>query len=287
MKNVAYYNGKFSAIEEMMVPITDRAVYFGDGVYDVVYIINGVPFALEDHLDRFYNSCRLLEISFPYSRQELTAVFAEMISRLDDPDGAVLYWQTSRGSAYRAHVYPGSDVKPNLLAFISTKKMSDLKKPISVITLPDNRYQLCNIKTINLIPNVMACEKAKREGKDEAVYIRDGYVTEAAHCNCSILKNGVLKTAPLDWKILPGISRKHLLELARELHIPVSEEPFTYEEMLDADEILISATTILFHMVSECDGKPVGGRDPQTADRLRQAYLARIEKECGRRPAMA
>lgn len=287
MKDVAYYNGTFGAIDEISVPITDRAVYFGDGVYDVVYVINGKPFALQDHLDRFYNSCRLLEIDFPYSQAELCSVFDDMIARLDDADGAVLYWQTSRGSAYRAHVYPAADVKPNLLAFIRTKKMSGLYSPITIMTLPDNRYQLCNVKTINLIPNVMACEKAKRAGKDEAVFIRDGFITEAAHCNCSILKDGVLRTAPTDWRILPGISRKHMLELAHELNIPTAEEPFTYEEMLDADEILISATTILFHTVRECDGKPVGGRDPETVKRLREAYLARIANECGKAPAMA
>ena len=110
------------------------------------------------------------------------------------------------------------------------------------------------------------------------MFIRDGLVTEAAHCNCSILKDGVLRTAPLDWRILPGISRKHMLEIANELGIPVVEKPFTYEELLDADEI---------HTVCECDGKPVCGKDPETVTRLREAYLDRIEKECGKRPAMA
>lgn len=286
MKDVAYYNGQISAIEDMKIPMLDRAVYFGDGVYDVAYVINGVPYALDDHINRFYNSCRLLEMDFPMDREALVAVFRDMISRIDDPDGAILYWQASRATAPRAHVYPENAV-PNLMAYLKPKKMTSLTKPISIITLPDNRYQLCNVKTLNLIPNVMACERAKREGKDEAVFIRDGLVTEAAHCNCSILKDGVLRTAPLDWRILPGISRKHMLELANELGIPVVEKPFTYEELLDADEILISATTILFHTVCECDGKPVCGKDPETVTRLREAYLDRIEKECGKRPAMA
>jgi D-alanine transaminase len=278
MNNIAYYNGRISTIDEMTIPLNDRAVYFGDGVYDVAFIKNGRIFALDEHIARFKNSCRLLEINFTMSDTELEQVFCGMLGRLEGFTDGILYWQASRGTADRDHIYPKESVPPNLLAYIKPKKLPDITRRIKLITLPDLRYSLCNIKTINLIPNVMASEKAKKAGCDESVFIRDGRITECSHSNISILKDGHLITAPLDCHILPGIARGHIIGLCGNLGIPVEERVFTPDEMMAADEILVSSTTTLCRAVCEIDGQPVGGKAPDTVNAIQQAYLKKIEQ---------
>ncbi len=278
MKNVAYYNGEYSTIEELKIPMLDRAVYFGDGVYDVVMIKDGKYFALEDHLDRFYNSCRFVDINPPMDREALKGVLAEMLDRSDYIAEGMLYWQASRGTAKRNHIY-GEGMKSNLLAYVSASKFPDCRKPMKAITVEDNRYTLCNVKTINLIANVMASEKADRAGCGEAVFIRDGIVTECSHSNVHILKDGKLITHPLDCHILPGIARKHIIELCGKLGIPVEEREYTKEELFDADEILISSTTKCCCACNELDGKPVGGKDFANLTRIQDAFDAKIENE--------
>lgn len=280
MKNVAYYNGRISSIEEMTIPLCDRAVYFGDGVYDVALVANGKPFALEDHLDRFYRSCSMIEIDFDRSRDEMRAIFDDMIARLDDSASAMLYWQASRGTAMRNHLYP-ADSKPNLMAYITPKALPDVTKAVSMITVPDRRYQLCRIKTINLLANLMETEKAKRAGCDEAILVRGGLVMECSHSNLSMLRDGVFRTAPLTEQVLPGIARKHLIEICTKLGIPVLEKAFTVEEMMDADEVLQSSTTTFCRRVAAIDGKPVGGRDTELVRRLQKAFSDKLYAENG------
>lgn len=280
MKNVAYYNGHISSIEEMTIPLCDRAVYFGDGVYDVALVANGKPFALEEHLDRFYRSCSMIEIDFDRSRAEMKAIFSDLIARLDENASAILYWQASRGTALRNHTYPEKG-KPNLLAYITPKALPDITKTATMITVPDRRYQLCNVKTINLLANLMETEKAKRAGCDEAILVRDRYVMECSHSNLSILCNGVFRTAPLTEQVLPGIARKHLIELCLKLGIPVEEKAFTVEEMMHADEVLQSSTTTFCRRVTAIDGISVGGRDSAHVHLLQQAFSDKLQAETG------
>lgn len=275
MENLAYYNGKISSIEEMTIPLLDRAVYFGDGVYDVTLIINHKPYALEDHVNRFFNSCSLIRIDFPMSKEEFSTLIMELAAKVDSPD-AMIYWQASRGTAPRAHVFPGADVKPNLMAYIKPFTLTNFKRKVRLITEEDTRFFHCNIKTLNLIPNVMASQKAAEAGCYEAVFHRGPRVTECSHSNISILKDGVFRTAPLDNLILPGISRKHILEICHELNIPTDETPFTVDELREADEVLISSSTSLFAIGVELDGRPVGGKAPELLDRIAGAYEARI-----------
>ena len=147
-------------------------------------------------------------------------------------------------------------------------------KPIKLITTPDTRFFHCNIKTLNLIPSVMAAEKAKKAGADETVLYRPGKrVTECAHSNCHIIKDGKLITAPTDNLILPGIGRAHLIRMCKKLEIPVSETPYTLEEMFAADEILVTSSSKLCLCADELDGKPVGGKATELVNKLRQALL--------------
>lgn len=277
MKNVAYYNGRISELSELMIPANDRAVYFGDGVYDATYTVGRVIFALCEHIERFMNSCRMIGIDPQITSEQLEKVLYMLVDLADEEDNCV-YWQASRSTAMRAHVFP-DECKTNLLITVRPHKLMDTSKRLKLITTEDNRYYLCNIKTINLLPNVLASEKAKSQGCTEAVFVRDGYVTECSHSNISILKDGVFITAPLNNLILPGITRKHLIEICRELSIPVLERPFTVDELMNADEVIISSSSIHGASACEINGTAVGGKDRETYERIRLAYKDKLVRE--------
>lgn len=280
MKRVGYYNGEIASVEELKIPVLDRAYYFGDGVYDATSVANGQAFALEEHIDRFYNSCRLLEIDFPMTKAELAEELMKVVKEFDGENG-LLYWQASRGTAYRGHKYPDADVKPNLMIMLNPINPAPMEKKVNLITMEDTRYFHCNIKTLNLIPNVMAAQKAESMGCDETIFHRGERVTECAHSNVSIIKDGVLRTAPCDNLILPGITRKHMIELAHELDIPVVEEAFTVSDLFEADEVIVSRSGALCHAAETIDGKPVGGKAPEILDKLYQAYYKKFRTGTG------
>lgn len=278
-KNVGYYNGEIGPLEEMKVPMNDRALYFGDGIYEATCVANRVPFAIEDHLDRMYNSLRLLEIPFTMEREQVKAELQKVIDAADESPVHFLYWQISRGVAPRNHPFPGDDVKPTLMAYVKPHKMKSMEVPYKLISMEDIRFKLCNIKTLNLIPSVIANQRAVERGCNEAVLHRGSRVTECAHSNISILKDGVLRTAPTDELILPGITRKHLLALAQEHGIPTDERPFTMVELMNADEAIVTSSSALCMRVESIDGIPVGGKDPERIKLLQNAYLDKFHRE--------
>ena len=267
MENIGYYNGKTGLIEEMTIPMGDRSVYFGDGVYDATYSVNHIIFALEEHLDRFYNSCRLLEIPAPMEREELKAALYDCVRKVDDPNQFV-YWQSTRGSGLRNHAFPGT--KSNLLIYCLPCEMKDMAQKYKLISMEDTRFLHCNIKTLNLIPSVMASQRAQEKGD---------LVTECAHSNVSILKDGVFITHQLDNLVLPGISRKHLLEICREKGIPVEERDYTMGELRAADEVIVSSSGAQCMAACELDGAPVGGKDPALLKVLQDACREKLLRE--------
>ena len=280
-KNVGYYNGEMGPLEEMKVPMGDRALYFGDGIYEATCVANRVHFALDDHLDRMYNSLRLLEIPFRRDRDWVRGELQRVIDAAEDAPVHLLYWQISRGNCPRSHPFPPKEVEPALMITIRPHQMKSMDRPYRLISLEDNRFKLCNIKTLNLIPNVLANQRAVERGCDEAVLHRGTRVTECAHSNISILKDGVLRTAPTDELILPGITRKHLLALAREHGIPVEETPFSMVELMNADEAIVTSSSALCMRVESIDGIPVGGRDQERLKLLQAAYWEKFQRETG------
>ena len=280
-KNVGYYNGEMGPLEEMKVPMGDRALYFGDGIYEATCVANRVPFALDDHLDRMYNSLRLLEIPFRRDRDWVRGELQRVIDAAEDAPVHLLYWQISRGNCPRSHPFPPKEVEPALMITIRPHQMKSMDRPYRLISLEDNRFKLCNIKTLNLIPSVLANQRAVERGCDEAVLHRGTRVTECAHSNISILKDGVLRTAPTDELILPGITRKHLLALAREHGIPVEETPFSMVELMNADEAIVTSSSALCMRVESIDGIPVGGRDQERLKLLQAAYWEKFQRETG------
>lgn len=271
MKYVGYYNGEIGPLEEMKIPMLDRAVYFGDGCYDATTFANNNIFAADDHLDRFYNSCKLLEIPFEMSREELRAELQKCIDA-NEVDHGMLYWQCSRGTTYRGHQFPPASVKPNLMIFTVPCDLIPFDKTFRLISMEDTRFLHCNIKTLNLIPNCMAMQRAVEAGCDEVVFHRGDRVTEGAHSSLAIIRDGVFCTPPADELILPSITRKHFLDLCDKLGIPSRVAPFTVDELLTADEIMILSTGSHCIAVCEVDGRPVGGKAPALLDRLQQAY---------------
>ena len=278
-KEVGYYNGKLGPLEEMTVPMGDRALYFGDGIYEATCAVNRVPFALDDHLDRMYNSLRLMEIPFRMEREQVKAELQRVLDAAEDAPCLFLYWQISRGVCPRSHPFPGAEVQPSLMIYAKPITMKDMNKRYKLISMEDIRFKLCNIKTLNLIPSVLANQRAVERGCDEAVLHRGSRVTECAHSNISMLKDGVLHTAPADELILPGITRKHLIALCRELGIPVAEEPYSMVELMNADEIIVSSSSAMLMAAESIDGIPVGGKDPQRLHLLQNAYREKFERE--------
>lgn len=280
MKYLGYYNGNFGPLEEMTVPMNDRACYFGDGVYEATLAVNDTIFGLEDHLNRFYNSAGLLKMKVPYTREELTDIFKSLLKEMDDKN-IFIYWQLTRGTAMRNHIFPDASVKANLWVTMKQGSCSDPNEKLKLITTPDTRFLHCNIKTLNLLPNIMASQKAEEAGCGECVFHRDDIITECSHSNISILKDGVFITHPTDHYILPGISRMHLIQECKRLNIPVDETPFTIQQMMEADEVVVSSSSKLGLTVSEIDGVPVGGKDPETWGKIRDAYYGRFKRETG------
>ena len=278
MKTLGYYNGNYGPLEEMTVPMNDRACYFGDGVYEATLAKNGKIFALKEHLDRFFNSAGLLKIEIPYTREELTSILYDMLAKMDDSE-IFIYWQVTRGTGIRQHQFPAAGTKANLWIFMKPGKHGDSSKRLKLTDMEDTRFLHCNIKTLNLLPSVMAAQKAKEAGCQEAVFHRGDRVTECAHSNCHILKDGILYTAPADNLILPGIARAHLIRVCKKLEIPVSETPYTLKEMMDADEVLVTSSTKLCVAANEIDGTPVGGRAPETLKNILDAVMDEYMEE--------
>ncbi len=273
MKNVGYYNGEIAELSELKINALDRAVYFGDGVYDVAFIHNRKPVALKDHLDRFFNSCKLLKIEIDKTYEEMEEIFLSLIEKADETEqDFILYWQMSRGIGFRNHVFPECKT-PSLFAYIIPKKIGDQSKRVQLITQEDVRFYLCNIKTINLIPNCIASEAAKQAGCYEAVLHRGNIVTEGSHTCNLIIKDGKIITHPLDNLVLPSITRKHIKEICEENGIDFVEREYTLDELENADEILVASTTTVILAADKLNGKSVGGKNPELVEKLQKLYF--------------
>ena len=277
MKNLGYYNGKIGLIEEMSVPMLDRVCVFGDGVYDATYSRNHVIYNLKEHVDRFFSSAKKLKIAPPMGKEELSELLSELVKKVDDGEQFV-YFQLTRATAVRNHIFP-QNAPSNLWVMLRPSKIKNNDIPVKLITVDDTRFFHCNIKTLNLIPNVMAAQKAHENGCDEAVFHRNGTVTECAHSNVSIIENGRFVTHPTDNLILPGIARANLIKTCNKLGIPVIEEEFDLGRLMNADEIIVSSSGSFCLSASHIDGKEVGGKAPHILSALRKELIADFVKE--------
>ena len=281
MKRIGYYNGEMGEADSLRIPMQDRAMFFGDGVYDFVFACGGKFFALNDHIDRFFNSMRLLEIEPSCTKEELAEKLQMCLDASEIPGQASVYFQTSRGNCARNHIFPPEGTPSTLLITVSPMKKADWDKPLQLTVTEDTRFAHCNIKTLNLIPNVMAAEKAEKAGCGECIFVKDGLVNECAHSALAIIKDGCVIAPPLDHRILPSITRMHVYKLAEKLGIPAFAREITLDEVMGADEVMVLSTSKLMKRADMIDGKPCGMKDAETFLRLRDAYFAWIKEETG------
>ena len=288
LKNLGYYAGKYDLIENMQVPMTDRVCWFGDGVYEATATRNGVIYCLDEHIERFYNSAKLVEIEIPMSKAQLAELLSDLVSKVDTSDTngeTFLYWQITRGANIpRTHEFPVG-AKANLWVTITPRKLADIYKEMKVLSHEDIRFFMCNIKTLCLLPNVLAAEKAKKAGAGECVQYRaeangiKNRVTEGSHSNVHCIKDGKIYTAPLDSLILPGIARKNLIKVCAKLGIEVVEEPFSLEFLMGADEVIFTSSSNFCVRATHVDGISVGGKATELLDAIRgELYADYIEK---------
>ena len=281
MARIAYVNGRYRPLAGEAIAIEDRGYQFADGVYEVIKVIAGRARDLERHLDRLQRSLAALALAEPMSRAALSGVLAEVLRRNRLRD-ALLYIQVTRGAAPRNHVYPKS-TRPSLVvtarrpSFPSAKERED---GVGVITLPDLRWGRCDIKSISLLPNVMARQQAAAAGCREAWLIDPaGFVTEGSASNAYIVDHdGCLVTHPLSPRILGGITRSVILELARADGIAVAERPFSVAEAQAAREAALSSTSSMLLPVTAIDERSVGNGHPgSVVRRLAALYDAHLQ----------
>ena len=254
-----------------MVPFNDRVHFFGDGVYDATVGGNHKVYLLNDHLDRFYSSAKSLNIRIPMEKEKLGGLITELLEKVEGGTHFV-YWQVTRGSAPRNHVYD-EDMKGKLWVIIRPNRLRDPDVPIHLMTKEDTRFLHCNIKTLNLLPSVMAAQEADQKGVDETVFHRGELVTECAHSNVSILKDGVFFSHPNDNLILRGISKTHMIAACYRLGIQVMERPFTLGEMMDADEIIVTSSSNFCLHADAVDGVKAGGKDKKTLKLIQDSVI--------------
>ncbi len=279
MKRIGYFNGTIGDYDDMQIPFSDRSVFYGDAVYDAVLVLDRKAFTLDMHLDRLYKSCAMTQIPFDMPREELKGEIDRLLS-LSDMGSVLLYLQVTRGAAPRRHEFP-DDVKPNLLMFTSAVSLPPRDKRASLVSVEDLRFQYCNIKTTNLLPNVFAAQKAKEAGATEALLHRGERVTEAAHSSILMIREGTVVMPPLDELILPGITREIVRQLCEEAGIPTDIRSFTVDELMAADEVILCSTTKNVIYVFEIDRQPVGGKDRALRERIQELFCGKILAETG------
>ncbi|SSC66634.1 unnamed protein product [Ciceribacter selenitireducens ATCC BAA-1503] len=277
-------NGRYLPHRDAGVHIEDRGYQFADGVYEVCEIRHGMIVDLSRHLDRLDRSLSEIRISSPMSRAALVGVIRE-VARRNRVNNGLFYLQVTRGEARRDHVFPAADTAPSL---VITAKSTDPKiiaakntNGIKAITVADNRWDRVDIKTVGLLPNVLARQAAKESGAQEAIYVDTrGMVTEGAATNVWIVdREGNLVTRPAEHGILRGITRTTLKDVAQSLSIPVVEREFSREEMLASREVFITAATSICFPVVEIDGITIGNGHPGTfAEKIRTAFFDIAEK---------
>jgi D-alanine transaminase len=279
MGRIAYVNGRFVPHGEAVVHIEDRGYQFGDAIYEVWALFDGKLGDAEGHFARLERSLGELSIEMPMSRAALTLVLKETVRRNRVRDG-LLYLQVSRGVARRDHAFPNPPVRPAVVMTVSATDRAAAEaraaKGVSVITTPENRWGRCDIKTVNLIPNALAKQKARAAGAVEAWFVDElGFVTEGASSNAWIVDGeGRLRTRDTNANILRGVTRNSLLEVIRRDGLEVDERPFTPAEALAAKEAFITGAGTLVLPVIAVDGKPVGeGKPGPVAARLRRLYI--------------
>ncbi len=283
MSRIAYVDGRYVPHRHAQVHIEDRGYQFADGVYEVILLLGGRPIDADLHLARLARSLGALRIAAPVGQAALLHIIDQLVRRNRLRDGLV-YLQVSRGVARRDHAFPKGDVKPVLV--LTARRIPPFPASLdgwtaTAITAPDERWARRDIKSISLLPNILARQAAREAGATEAIlYTPDGMVTEGAATNIWIVdRDGVLRTHPLDHAILPGCTRAALLRLLESSNIAHQERAFSLDELRSAREVLLSSATSYVKPILAVDGVAVGeGRVGPVAQLLFDLFAAHVRE---------
>ncbi|MET3319178.1 UNVERIFIED_ORG: D-alanine transaminase [Peribacillus simplex] len=276
------YNGELKTRSDVKVDIEDRGYQFGDGIYEVIRVYNGEVFASNMHVNRLMDSAKMIQLKVPYTVAEIEARVKELIAE-DKLQNGIVYMQLTRGACSRTHAFPINEVEPVFVAYTKEMPYTGKVKPgVKAVTTDDIRWLRCNIKSLNLLGNILAKQQAVEASCDEAIQHRDGTVTEGSSSNVAIVVNGTLKTHPATNLILNGITRQVMLKLSADNDIPYVEEAFTVEEMMAADEVLYTSTSVEVTPIINIDGQPIANGEPGPITKsLQKLFSEEIERQCG------
>ncbi len=275
MSTVIYLNGEYLPLEKATVSVEERGFLFADGIYEVLRLYRGHPFQLEAHLQRLRRSAQGARLPLPQAVPDLPAIIERLAAENDLHDTSI-YIECTRGAAHpRTHAFP-AEPHPTLLVMpqsIYTLPADAFTRGVSTVTVPDLRWRRCDIKSIMLLPNILAKQQAREQGAFEAIFVRDGVVTEGSSMNTFAVIDGTLATHPADQGILAGITRQVVLALAAELGIAIGEQTFTLEQMYNAQEAFLTSTSAEVLPITQIDGRPIGnGRPGPVTMRLVEAF---------------
>ena len=265
MIDLAYYNGVITPYDSACIPLSDRAVFFGDAVYDVILGRAAVPYQAHLHIERLIANAKAIGLSSTPSYEEITDAIGMLLNESHASD-FVLYVQLSADSPRRTHSRKGSGT--NLLMTVTSANIPDKLEIINAVTLPDLRHGYCNIKTTDLLPSVLSVQDAESTGDEIAIFHKNGTVTEASYANVSMIIANTLVTHPLDSSILPGISQLNLIDACKRLGIAHTERCFTLKEIKEADLLLITSTTKLVKVCARIDGEPLECKQIRFAEQI-------------------
>ncbi|MCP3955440.1 MAG: D-amino acid aminotransferase [Desulfobacterales bacterium] len=274
----AYWNGEFRPKEEIRISPDDRGFLFGDGAYEVICSYAGRLFKAKEHFDRLIRSLRELKIKTPDM-----AVLGRVPETLLHKNGleknwAVVYFQVTRGAAPRSHPFPDENTPITVYAFAAPLDLpeKELAEGVQVVMVPDNRWLRCDIKSVNLLPNVLASQTARESGAKDVLFVRDGAITEGSYTSFGAVYDGTVFTYPDSHYILPGITRSVVLDLCTQMKIPVEKYPVMADQVRAADECMLWGTTTQVMPIVQVDGAPIGDGQPGPITRKLQKALSEL-----------
>lgn len=276
--NWILHNEDFIREEELNISKEDRGYQFGDGIYEVIRVYEGNLYTAEEHIDRFYESANKIKITIPYTKDVFHKMLYDLVE-MNEINNGQIYVQVTRGQAMRQHHFP-EETSPVVVGYTKTveRPLDLMDKGVKATFIEDVRWLRCDIKSLNLLGNVMAKQEAHEKGCYEAVLHRGEVVTEGSSSNMYGIKNGIIYTHPATNLILNGITRRVILKLSQELGIEVKEEAFTKAQALEMDEFFMSSTTAEIIPVVEIDGEQIGQGIPgEMTKNLQQSFEANLK----------
>lgn len=281
MSDVLWIDGRFTTTDEKVIAVEDRGFQFGDGVYEVMKLLHGAPLFVAKHFARMQSGLDQVEIPCPWTEAEFVALCRDLVARTSFPDG-LIYVQVTRGESQRVHFWP-EPVRPTALGYTRAYRFPDARRKktgAAVITTPEIRWRLCNIKSTNLLANALAKKSAQRAGAEEVLFVDGGEVKEGASSSFFAVRDGRLITHPADPSILPGTVRDEVITLALKKKIRVDERPVYENELFSLDEAFLTSTSQAVLPIVSIDGRAVGsGRRGEITGTLQKLYDELEERE--------